>query len=1117
MNNPRTRDKSCVIDTNPPFTKSERDTPLSDTCLITKNSTHDYKENFETPPASLTLSCNICSSSNHDIQMNSVEGCVIRNDLIIKLNPYAKHFIPLTPFDAVGVTILSYNLFCYFLSVCLYISMCDPLNTIRSMHNNSEINENNDPYSALKSIRVSNVDRLIIGQLNINSLRNKFEALKLIVKGNLDILIITESKLDDTFPDNQFCIDGFSPPFQAASRENAGGVIIYVREDIPSRKLKSHPPTINFDGIFFEINLKKSKWLVFGGYNPHKDYISNYMNQLGPCLDHYMPKYDNLLLLGDFNSEMSELVMQNFCDTYNLDNLIKEPTCFKNIFNPSTIDLILTNRAKRFQNSVAIETGLSDHHKLTITVMKSFFQKQVPITISYRDYKNFNHGLFRNELLRELYNRGNGNINYNTFEEIIIRLLNQHAPLKKRFVRANNSPFMNKTLSKAVMTRSRLRNKFTKNPTLENKVNYTKFRNYCTGLFRREIKSFYSNLDTALVTDNRKFWKTVKPLFSDKHFSNNKITLLEGDEIISKDNEIAEIFNDYFANIVGNLDVQGFLTCDYSYNPELDYISNIIGKFKNHPSILKIKEIVKIDQPFKFLPVEESIICDKIDSLDKRKPTTYNNIPTRILVENKDIISPFITEMYNESNRTSTFPNYLKLADVTPAHKKNERIIKDNYRNVSILPPVSKIYERDMFDQISVYIDKYLSPFLCGFRKGFSTQHCLMVMLDKWYKAMDNGKLAGALLTDLSKAFDCLNHELLIAKLEAYGFDLSSLSYIYSYLSDRKQRTKVNNSYSSWSNITSGVPQGSILGPLLFNVYLNDIFYFASKCDITNYADDTTPYSIDKTMDALLSSLESDTNIFIKWFSDNYLQLNADKCHLIISKHSKDISINVENEIIECSNSVKLLGVTIDNKLNFDEHVTKLCKKASQKIHALARISHFMSQEKLRVIMKAFIESQFGYCPLVWMFYSRTLNNRINRLHERALRLVYKDTNLTFDELLRKDNSFTIHHRNLQKLATEMYKVYNDLSPTIMKSVFPERVVPFNFRNKNPFITTNINSVFNGSETISFRGPKLWTLVPEEIKNSETLIEFREKIKKWEPKGCTCRLCRVYVPNLGFI
>ena len=167
--------------------------------------------------------------------------------------------------------------------------------------------------------------------------------------------------------------------------------------------------------------------------------------------------------------------------------------------------------------------------------------------------------------------------------------------------------------------------------------------------------------------------------------------------------------------------------------------------------------------------------------------------------------------------------------------------------------------------------------------------------------------------------------------------------------------------------------------------------------------------------------------------------------------------------------------------------------------------------------MKAFIESQFGYCPLIWMLHNRTLNNRINKLHERALRLVYKDNHLTFEELLRKDNSFCIHHRNLQKLAIEMYKVKNNLSPKLMKNIFPDRDIPYNLRNPNPFQSSNISTAFNGSETISFRGPKTWALLPTKIQESESLDEFKAKIKLWEPKGCTCRICKVYVQNLGFI
>ena len=288
----------------------------------------------------------------------------------------------------------------------------------------------------------------------------------------------------------------------------------------------------------------------------------------------------------------------------------------------------------------------------------------------------------------------------------------------------------------------------------------------------------------------------------------------------------------------------------------------------------------------------------------------------------------------------------------------------------------------------------------------------------------------------MSKAFDCLNHELLIAKLEAYGFNNKSLTYILSYLQDRKQRTKVNASFSSWSSIKSGIPQGSILGPLLFNIYINDVFYFIDEHDLTNYADDNTPNIIEKDTDSLVNKLEENIFVLMKWFYDNYLVMDADKSHLLVTNHLDKISVNVGKEEIKCEKSVKLLSIQID-KLDFSEHVSTLCKKASLKLHALARISNYMCTPKLRIILKAFIESQFSYCPLVWMFHSRILNNRINGLHERTLRLVYKNPNLSFEELLQMDNSFPIHQRNLQKVATEMYKIINNLSPSIMSFIFP--------------------------------------------------------------------------------
>ena len=155
--------------------------------------------------------------------------------------------------------------------------------------------------------------------------------------------------------------------------------------------------------------------------------------------------------------------------------------------------------------------------------------------------------------------------------------------------------------------------------------------------------------------------------------------------------------------------------------------------------------------------------------------------------------------------------------------------------------------------------------------------------------------------------------------------------------------------------------------------------------------------------------------------------------------------------------------------------------------------------------MKTFITSQFNYCPLVWMFHNRSLNHKINRLHERALRIVYQNENLTFQELLDKDNSVTTHHKNLQKLATEMYKIKNHLSPLPMQELFTEKVNNYDLRNKRSWVTCNVRTVKYGTETIMHVGPKTWELIPAEIKESKSLPEFKERIKRWKPSGCTCR------------
>ena len=233
-------------------------------------------------------------------------------------------------------------------------------------------------------------------------------------------------------------------------------------------------------------------------------------------------------------------------------------------------------------------------------------------------------------------------------------------------------------------------------------------------------------------------------------------------------------------------------------------------------------------------------------------------------------------------------------------------------------------------------------------------------MIEKWRESLDSGNNFGALLTDPSEAFDCLPHDLLIAKLHAYGLDMPSLELLHSYLTKSRQRVKINSIYSSWSEILFGVPQGAILGPLLFNIFLCDLFLFVPDIGIANYADDNTPHATNKHLETVLKDLEQGSDTLLKLLTDNLLKANPEKYHLLVSTNEER---HLNKGKVEISNSKceKFLGIKIDSKLMFDSHVKSLYKKASQKLNSLSRVAYQLVFNQKKLLMNAFITSQFSY------------------------------------------------------------------------------------------------------------------------------------------------------------
>ena len=370
---------------------------------------------------------------------------------------------------------------------------------------------------------------------------------------------------------------------------------------------------------------------------------------------------------------------------------------------------------------------------------------------------------------------------------------------------------------------------------------------------------------------------------------------------------------------------------------------------------------------------------------------------------------------------------------------------------------------------------------------------------------------------NLSKEFDTLKHDFLIAKLGACGFETEDLRYIKTYLTNRKQRVRVNKTFSEWERITTGVLQGSILGPLLFNIVLNDLFLFISNPSLSNYADDNTLYTFGDNLKKIKDNLRSSFNTVHQWFYENYMVLNAEKCHFMCLGNNTENETFLFNSILmENCKEQKILGVMIDNKLNFKSHISELCKNASQKIAALSRLSSYRYNSEKNFFFNLIIKSQFSYCPLVWMFCLRISNNMINKLHERPLRIILNDCSSDFNIILENNNDICNHHRNIEALLTEVFKVKNKLAPSIMESILNKRFNTYNLRNFQEFATERKKTVWYGLKTLSYRYPQLWSLMPKSLNEINYLGQFKRNIKHWICSDCPCRLCKVYIKILNF-
>jgi hypothetical protein len=405
-------------------------------------------------------------------------------------------------------------------------------------------------------------------------------------------------------------------------------------------------------------------------------------------------------------------------------------------------------------------------------------------------------------------------------------------------------------------------------------------------------------------------------------------------------------------------------------------------------------------------------------------------------------------------------------------------------------------------------------PYLSAFRKRHGCQTLLIKFVDDLKISLDRKEYCGAVLADLSKAFDCIPHQLVIAKLKAYGLSKEACMMMASYLGNRSQRVKLGTARSTWEPLKKGVPQGSILGPLIFNIFLNDMFDFMSKACIYNYADDTTIVYTDSVLSKVKEVLNQEVGVLVQWFNSNGMKANPDKFQTILFKptnHPKDqaadFSISLGDTVISESNIVKLLGVFIDNDLSFNEHVDRICKKSGKQLNALKRISRYLSATDKNLIYESFIMSNLNYCAPVWTFSSKASEEKLECIQKRALRYIFKDYEHDYHDMLRIYDFPSIKLKRLRILVCEVFKCVKKLCPEYLWSVFEENRVS---RRDNMLVLSQWNTVRNGFLSFHYYGARLYNQLPPEMRAMEAIEPFKNALKNWKGPTCKCDKCSIY-------
>ena len=939
-----------------------------------------------------------------------------------------------------------------------------------------------DTFRNAIATRVSDTMNFSLIHLNIRSMKKnlgKFDAYLDLFQFPFSIIALSETWLHDHNA-GLYRIDGYRLIEKHRTSKKGGGVAILMKNEL-NCVYREDLSLFNEDieTVFIEIDKSdldfNTNVLIGVIYRP-PGRNSLIFNEHMTCILETIKRERKICYLpGDYNIDLlnhdTHGPTSDFLDILyanSLVPLINRPTRITSTA-ATLIDNIFTNHhdyVNSFQG--AMVTDITDHLPIFYVNWSAKFKVE-DIFISRRVMNESNKQCFQDMLCNcnwdSVYNNDDASNAFDIFHQKIMKCYNDAFPKIQVKLRYNNKkPWLTQELRNHIKTKNKLHVKFKTNVCDHTEILYKRFRNRLNHLMRKAEKQHYSDLITANKGNMKKTWQIIKGIIN-KRKNNSVQTRFKGNNglIVTDGKAIAEAFNCFFTNVGSNL-------------------AKKIPKVDISP-VQFLKD--RVENSLFLSPVIEGEIHSLVKSLKQSSPG-YDDIDAFALNLGLSNIAAPLTYLCNLSLSQGVFPTALKIANVIPLYKADDPMAFNNYRPVSLLCTISKIFEKVMYNRVLDFLEKYkiLYELQFGFRKSHSTHMALMLLLNKLTDALEQGRCAIGIFLDFSKAFDTVNHEILLSKLDHYGIRGNALEWFRSYLFDRKQFVTYNKCKSSMNSVNCGVPQGSILGPLLFLIYVNDI---ANVCELSFsllFADDTNVFNTGDKYKEISDRLNKELKVLAIWLKANKLSLNIKKTQFMLFGNKKnldpdDVNIVIDGHTIQRTTKSKFLGVIIDEKLNWKHHITYICNKISKGMGIILKARNVLNKESLVSLYYTMVYPYLTYCNHVWGTAYLSNLSKLITLQKKIVKIILNVHPRTESAPLFKELGFIrLVDMNRFLIAKFMHLVHSGMVPSIIGKLFVRNCDTHNYSTRQsnhyhvPIVKSNM-----GKSSIHYKGVIIWNTI----------------------------------------